>query len=60
MSAAQNQSTLTNLSQTKHTLKEAADYIDSSPAPVLFPDTCALVDLVRMLNPRAIAFNFRR
>lgn len=30
------------------TIAEAAERIAASPAPVLFPDTCALVDLVRL------------
>jgi hypothetical protein len=35
----------------KHTLDGAAESIARSPAPVLFPDTCALLDLLRMPRP---------
>jgi hypothetical protein len=38
-------------------LKKAAMRIAESPAPVLFIDTCSLVDLVRMPNPSRTALN---
>lgn len=51
MSHSQNGIVQSGHQQPECTLEEAADRIAASAAPVLFPDTCSLVDLIRLPNP---------
>lgn len=51
MSHSENRTVQSGHEQAECTLEEAADRIAASPAPVLFLDTCSLVDLIRLSNP---------